>query len=364
MAPSSPGLADTTKLTDSVHDPGSIPGATTLRDAPARPGEPASSQHEAAGQRAEECLASPACSAAEAARLFVAADDAADPDVDCFRFIDGAGVARDITRARACFEREGKGLECAGSSADLGIAELAMMRIDGIGGRADLPAARGILSPCFDDVTRSEILEHATAKERDPKTPPVDFCSDLGGTTITINACTSRASKNAETKRQLEAKSVFLGLDDAGRDLFSAADRDYGDYAAAMGAFVYEVYIQGTIRGAMSLGEEERLQASLALEDFADLPRFVAKETSARDVAAAQRGSAAALARVATGTAAEKDALAKTQRAWTVYRDAEVAFYVHAFGPKQGTDRVRAALLVRLETRRAKECAAPPAGPE
>ena len=68
-----------------------------------------------------------------------------------------------------------------------------------------------------------------------------------------------------------------------------------------------------------------------------------------------------ALAAIPVGTAAEKTALDKTQTTWSAYRDAEVHFYVVALGPKQGADRVERAERVRLETRRAKECAPPSA---
>jgi hypothetical protein len=178
-----------------------------------------------ASQRAEDCLASPTCPAADAARLFVAASDANDPDVDCFRFVDGMGTARDVVRARACFEHQAHAQACGGGSPDLPVAELAMMRIDGVGGRTDIPAARALLAGCFDDATLSGILEHAAKKEADPKTPSVDFCKDIGGTTITTNECMARESQNADTRRALEAKLVVAGLDSTGRELFAASEK-------------------------------------------------------------------------------------------------------------------------------------------
>jgi hypothetical protein len=318
-----------------------------------------------ASQRAEDCLASPTCPAADAARLFVAASDANDPDVDCFRFVDGMGTARNVMRARACFEHQENAHACGGGSPDLQAAELAMMQIDGVGGRANIPAARALLAGCFDDATLSGILEHAAKKERDPKTPSVDFCKDIGGTTITMNECMARESQNADTQRELEAKVVVAGLDSTGQRLFAASEKAYAEYVSAMGTFVYEVYVQGTIRGAMSIGEEHALKVAHA-KDLAEFPRFVAKETSDRDVESAQRAAASALAKAVAGTTtpAEKEALQKTQRTWTAYRDAEVGLYEYVFGPKQGANRVHAALLLRLESRRAKECAPPSAGPE
>jgi uncharacterized protein YecT (DUF1311 family) len=316
-----------------------------------------------ASKRAEACLANPTCAAAEAARLFVVASDANDPDLDCFRFVDAMGAARDLPRARSCFEHQAGEHRCTDGSADMQAAQLAVMRIDGIGGKTDVPGARALFAPCFDDVTRTGILEHATAKEHDPATPAIDFCKDLGGTTITSNECMARDSKNTDTRRELAAKAAVSGMDDEGRSLFAASEKAYGDYVDAMGSFAYEVYIDGTIRGAMALGEEQSLRQT-RVEDLAAFPGFVARQTSSHDVEAARRDSAAAVSKVAAGTAtqAEKAAFEKTQRTWTAHRDADVALYAHVFGAKQGVDRVRSALVVRLESRRAKECPPPSAG--
>ncbi len=353
------------------NDHGTLDSSVAIApDAPFEAGSPPSTVGEggpdAAGapssdsKRAEDCLARPTCPAADAARFFAAASDSNDPDLDCLRFADGAGTPRDLTRARACLEHQAKALACDGSSMFLETATLVSMRIDGVGGRPDGPGARALLGGCFDDATREALLEHAAAKDRDPKTPPVDFCKDIGGTTITVNECGARASKNAATARDLGAKAVVAGLDDEGKELFAASDTAYGDYVSAMGAFVYEVYVEGTIRGALSAATETKLTA-VRVKDLEEFPRFVAKAPSANDVAAAQRASAAALARVSTNTAAERAALEKTQRTWETYRDADVALYEHVFGSKQGSDQVAAALRVRLALRRAKECAPPSA---
>ena len=331
-------------------------------DTQASDGGAAAGQSAGPAKRAEDCLASPTCPAAEAARLFVAASNAKDPTVDCFRFVDGMGTDRDLTRARACFENRAKTLECAGSSAGIETAELAMMRIDGVGAAADIAAARALLKDCFDDMTRSGILDHATAKERDPKTPRGDFCKSIGGTTITTNECMARDNKNTDTKRQLEAKTVVAGLDEPGKKLFAASEKAYSDYVAAMGAFVFEVNIEGTIRGALSLGEEQGLKTNRAKE-LADFTKFVATKVSAKETEVAERNLAAALAKVAVTTRAQREALQKTQSAWTLYRDADLALYEHVFGAKQGVDRVHATVLVGLEAHRAKDCVFPTAGP-
>jgi hypothetical protein len=311
-------------------------------------------------KRAEERLADPTCPAADAEALFVKADDAHDRASDCYRFLDGAGVKRDPARGRACIERQLKGSDCDGSSVDLYDAELAVMRIDGIGGKQDIPAARAQFAKCFDDVTKSSVLEHADAKERDPSTPPMDFCKDSGGTTITWNSCQARARKNEETRGQLQAKAVAEGLDENQKKLFAAATKAYAAYVEAMSSYAYQVYIEGTVRNAMSLARARDLYERRT-KDLVAFKGWVAPEASADDAARAIKASAAALAKVATANADEKKDLAKTQETWNAYRDAEIAFYTSVFGPKQGADKVKNAMTVRLENRRAKECPPPSA---
>jgi hypothetical protein len=307
-------------------------------------------------KQAEDCLAQPTCSAADAAALFVTASDAHDPDLDCFRFLDGAGVARDLVRARTCLERRALALDCEGSSMSLETAELALMRIDAIGGRSDGAGGRALVEGCFDDVTRQAVLEHAAAKERDPKTPRADFCKDIGGTTVTAEECEGRNGTNTETARDLEAKVVVASLEAAARDLFARSATAFGAYVSAMGEYVYEVYVDGTIRGGMSLAAQQKLEAE-RVSDLAAFRQFVAKDTAPQDVEAASRARAFAFRSVNVGTAAEKSALAKTEQTWEAYRDAELALYEHVFGPAQGAERVEAALRVRLESRRAAQCA-------
>jgi hypothetical protein len=336
--------------------PGEPFGASTATDAGA---QSADGGVASPSQRAEACLARPTCPAGEAARLFVAAADARDHELDCFRFLDGAGTPRDLPRGRACLEQQADALECGGSSMSLETAELALLRVDGIGGKADVDGARALVDGCFDDVSRRGILEHAAAKERDPRTPRADFCRDIGGTTSTNVECEARKGKNSDTARQLQAKAVVEGLDATGRDLFAKSDQAFDDYVGAVGDYVYEVYIDGTIRGAMALSAENKLKAA-RIRDLAAFPYFVAKDTSPKEVEAARRRRAAAVGRVHAGTAAEKAALLKTEQTWEAFRDAEVALYAHAFGPSQGLERVEVAVRARLEARRASDTAIVP----
>jgi uncharacterized protein YecT (DUF1311 family) len=309
-------------------------------------------------ERAEHCLADATCPSAEAASLFVQADDAGERGVDCFRFLDGAGTLRDVKRARACLERGLAYEECEeGSSAGLELAELAVMRIDGVGGSQDVQGARALFSKCVDDMTKLAIVEHAEAKERDPKTLPMNFCKH-GATTLTSNDCLARDRINEETKAELQSKALAAGLDAAGKELLASATKAYAAYVDAMGRYAYEVYIEGSIRNEIALRRERELDEKRT-QDLAGFASFAASETSPMAVARAERATLAALAAVRPKTSEEKGLLGKTQDAWVAYRDAEVHLYEGVFGSQQGAGRVRAATLVRLEGRRRGECAHP-----
>jgi hypothetical protein len=311
--------------------------------------------------QAEACLEDPACPAAEADRLFVVADDGhATSWLDCPRFLGGVGTRRDLTRARACFERSiGKATCEEGNSAGLPQAQLAVMLIDGAGGPVDIPRARALFAGCFDDSTAKDVLAHADAKEVDPGTEPEDFCGpDHRGTTLTSNDCFAQQVTEEETRGELLAKRVVAGFDDTGRRLFLDAGKAYAGYARARGAYGYEGSIQGSIRNMVALTTERALYRRRTRE-IAGLSRFVAPTTSTKQVSDAEKGAAAAFKAVVVDTPGEKAALEETQLTWSAYREAEVRFYVQAFGPKQGAERVERAVRARLEAIRATECDAP-----
>ncbi len=303
-------------------------------------------------QRAEACLEDPSCPASEANRHFRAPHDAHENAVDCLRFADGDGTQKDAARARACLERSLAGTKCDGSSAGLWQAELATYLIDAVGGPADLRRARALFDGCFDDVTRQAVLEHAAAREANPASPRLDFCKDSGGTTLTSNECSARARQHEATRGALQAKSAAAGLDDEGRRMFAAASSAYASYASAMGSYVYEVFKDGSIRNGAALAAESDLLARRTAS-IAKLPSFTPRATSPAEVERSSRNVDVALKKrtASAGTPELKATITEAQAAWTAYRDAEIALYVHAFGAK-GPDVVHDALLVRLNGER------------
>jgi hypothetical protein len=304
-------------------------------------------------QRAELCLDDPTCPASEADRLFRAADDVREEGVDCFRFADGDGTKRDLGRARACLERAATAMKCDGNSADLGQAELAIYRIDGVGGAEDIRGARQLFDGCLADITKQEVLGHATEREANPAARPVDFCKDYGGTTLTGDECSARARQREAARSALQAKSTVAALDGEGKRLFAAADSAHASYASAMGSYVYQVFKDGSIRNTQALAEETAI-LSRRVAALAKFATFTPSPASPQDLEKSSRSVDAALKkRIADGATPDIQAkVAEAQTAWTTYRDAEIALYVHAFGAATTRDAVRGGVLVRLNKER------------
>jgi hypothetical protein len=297
------------------------------------------------------CLAELACPAAEAERLFLAGDDGADPEVDCYRFLDGAGTARDVVRGRACLERSVVEMRCKGSSVDLGLVELAVMAIDGVGGPQDIAKARALLADCFDDVAKQAVLEHADAKTRDPKTRAMDFCKEAGGTTLTNDVCQARRRDGAQALEQLRAKAVYAPLDARARTSLAEVEKRYGEYVDAMVSYVVSLYEGGTMRGAAGLAMENTLRQARAAE-LASFSAFAPGAPTKADVDKALGDQARAVAQAPRPTPAARAAFKKAETAWDAYRVADRAFYERVFG---ATEQVRAAVNILLAEQRAKD---------
>jgi uncharacterized protein YecT (DUF1311 family) len=298
--------------------------------------------------RGEKCLEDLACPAAEAQRLFLQSVDDHEPDANCLRFLSSVSVPRDEIRARTCLERAGP------DGPGLSMHILTTMRIDGAGGVRDLAGARSFLR---DEATSSSLLEHAAKVERDPKTPPADFCKDLGDTLHIQDFCFSMARDRERDRGLLAAKVAAAGLSESELALLRVVNGRYDAYVDAVSSFVYEVNVQGFRRNISALSSESTLRAKRAAE-LAAFKAYGAPETSSKDVAKAQASLAGVVKKAQnTGPAPERAAFKKSQDAWNAYRDAEIAFYIHALGPAQGEARVRNAVTVRLETRRVADIA-------
>ena len=304
-----------------------------------------------ANRRAEQCLDDLMCSADEVERLFLAAEDAHDPTFDCARFLDGVGLKKDLVRGRSCLERTASGSSCSEASIDLASAELALMRMDGVGGRRETEAVRKMLASCFQDSTVTGLLEHAAPAD---STTPADVCKDLGQTTLVGNECTFRRSAREHDRASLLAKKVAEGLSEKGRALLRAATKAFVTYVEAESAYIYTLFAGGSLRNIFGLNHAAELHTARA-KDLAAFTSFVAAATSDD----AQREEKALAAATSTVTRVDKIDATKdsdvAQQAWRRYRDAEIALYANVFGKAQGEARVRDSVTAMLTSRRTKE---------
>lgn len=280
------------------------------------------------------CLEDLDCPASDVVGLAIAADDAHEPASDCFRFLEGDVVPRDVVRARACFER-GIGPPCDGSSAFLDREALAVMLIDGVGGKSDIPGAKALFSTCLDDVTKDEVLKYAAAG---PHSPSVDACK-IGGTTLVWNQCVGHSEWRAREVGFISAKKIATTLDNEGRRLFLAVNKAHEEYADARARFILDIYAGGSL-GPPLAGEHKGQLIKKRADDLEAFASFDAKSPTEAEANAAIKAAKCE----------------NTEKEYKAYRDAEVAFYDHVYGGAQGHAEVRRAIIIKLSKRRATEC--------
>jgi uncharacterized protein YecT (DUF1311 family) len=331
-----------------------IPTAAATLSAIAAPPPPVSPESVLRGDdlavRAERCLADPRCSAAEAARLYQWADDAGATKVSCFRFYHGSGVPADAARARACFERAvGRERGWEGSSPSLDRVFLGLMLLDGQGGPRDRARGEALFTDCYLG-NDSGVGIAAEARERSGSAKPIDFCEDLGGTTLDTNACAQLQGEEADVNARLAAKEIAaaLAIDDAGLALLRKADGAWGAFAADEATYVGDAYRGGSMR----IAQESWLVASLARERVEVLRALLAPKPAPR-VDDREIARAEARAGAEARDADNRRLLGVANASWRAYRAAEVAFVRHAFARKHGGEAEAArALGAELAQRR------------
>ncbi len=250
----------------------------------------ASSGPSSLADRAEACFADPTCSVDRAARDFVAADDAGAAPLDCFRFYYGTGVAPDPARARACFARTTRGQTCNGSSPDLDRLYLATMQLDGQGGPVDVRGAEATLAGCFDDVSVSGVR----GAKRERADVPIDFCRDIGGTTLSMLECSATDRGRATFARQVYLKSVHASLSERAKASLSDADAAYDAFALADASRSGDEFRGGslenmTVSATLTTLLEERVERLRALEGTTPPFDLAALELELRERTAATR---------------------------------------------------------------------------
>jgi uncharacterized protein YecT (DUF1311 family) len=280
--------------------------------------------------RADRCLADPACTD-DAAALYRRADDAGAPGVSCFRFYHGIGVTQDLPRARACFERQvAAGPSCEGSSPDLDRLYLAAMLVDAQGGAADAARAEALFAGCFQDVSVQSVLEQVPKRRRpDPGRAPLDFCGDIGGTTLSIGQCLAVEQDRLAAQQVRVDRLLFPKLDAEGKRLAVKAREAWSAFASKEGDVRGDTYRGGSFQSNAAVGHESALQKQRA-EAMAHF--FEYTPSAGADPRKAERDLDAAYQSACGSDAQRGKVCAAARRAWTAYRDAEVALYVHAHG--------------------------------
>jgi len=297
--------------------------------------------------------------AAWAAALLLAAPLLAQLDAEaCFRLYYGAGVKRDLTRARACFEKEVPARACNQTPYHLDRLYLAVMYLDAQGGAAAPDKARALLSECFDDVDIAELRKRMAVRESAPteQAGKLDFCASLAGTTNAGMSCSVLASLRIDTALGEMEKSVLARLDPPGRELYRKWKVAGDKFAQADAAAIFESISPGTLAPAAANDRVNEVHAQ-QVRDLRELFRY--RLHTKNNAAALAEAVRALLERYRQQVerdprAKARDSAARAQEAWMAYRDATPAFYCEAL--KLGDCRAVATdLLTTLTARRIED---------
>jgi hypothetical protein len=293
--------------------------------------------------------------AALAAPLLFAAPVLAQLDAEaCFRLYYGAGVKRDLTRARACFEKEVPQRACNQSPFHLDRLYLAVMYLDAQGGAAALDKARALLSDCFNDADIADLRKRIAARASAPpeQTGKLDFCGSLAGTTDTGMSCSLLASLRIGTALGALEKSVLARLDPPGRELYRKWKVAGDKFAQADAAAIFESISPGALAPAASNDRVNEVHAQ-RVRDLRELFRYrVHPKNNAAALAEAVRALQDRYRQQVERDerAKVRESALRAQEAWIAYRDATPAFYCEAL--KLGDCRAAATDLFTILTQR------------
>jgi hypothetical protein len=269
----------------------------------------------------------------------------------CFRLYYGAGVKRDLTRARACFEKEVPQRTCNQSPFHLDRLYLAVMYLDAQGGAAAPDKARALLSDCFNDADIAELRQRTAGQGG-----KLDFCESLAATTNAGMSCSLLASLRIDTTLAALEKSVLARLDPPGRELYRkwkvAADK----FAQADAAAVFESISPGTLAPAASNDRVNEVHAQ-QVRDLRELFRYrVHAKNNAAALAEAVRAFEERYRQQLERDqrAKVRESIERAQEAWMAYRDATPPLYCEAL--KLADCRAAATdLLTTLTARRIED---------
>ena len=272
--------------------------------------------------------------AAWAAPLLFAAPLWAQLDAEaCFRLYYGAGPTRDLTRARACFEKEVPQRTCNETPFHLDRLYLAVMYLDAQGGAADPAKARALLAECFNDADMASCASgRRPGRVRRRQAGKLDFCESLVGTTRAGISCSSLASLRIDTALEALEKSVLARLDPQGRELYRKWKVAGDKFAEADAAAVFESISPGTLAPAAANDRVNEIHAQ-RVRDLRELFRYrVHPKNNAAALAEAVRTFEERYRQQLERDTGRRcgNLTQRAQEAWIAYRDVTPALYCEA----------------------------------
>ena len=275
-------------------------------------------------------------------------------DADCFAIY--YGQPRDLARARTCFERKVAADSCSSGSPALERSYLAVMYLDAQGGPADLARAKDLFTGCFKDAGVQQILEEIKARQagKPPGTQPLDFCEDIGGTTLDMQACQNvRAARMRSRAVEIE-KNVLARLGAQGRELYAKTTEAFESFVKSDARRAADEYRGGSL-SRVTFGQRQNELEEARLADLGKLFDFQPTH-DARAFAKADRSLNTAYQKAVKGQDEEgRKLLQAAQRAWIIYRDAEVALYRYLFASKFGDSAVDIDVRTKMTLDRTKD---------
>jgi hypothetical protein len=292
---------------------------------------------------ADACMLEPSCDE-DAAKLASAAIDLGVTAPFCFRLYYGAAVPKDAARARACFERSVGASACDTGSPSLDRLYLATMLLDGQGGAADVARARSLLADCFQDIAVTGVLEQIDKRKApDPARAPLDFCKDIGGTTLSMGECIGVDEDRATIAQAAVERRLLEKLGRQDWPLVERARVAARDFATKAADVAGDTYRTGTIASNHNVRTRVALAAARteALAAIAD-----GKPLPLADLVKAE-GALAQASREACGQDAARSTLCDgAKKAFLAYRDVEAELYAKLRGPS-GANAAKALVTSR-----------------
>ena len=258
---------------------------------------------------------------------------------DCEDLYYGFSAPPNLKRAYSCFEAQH-------------IFEyLIVMRLNGEGTKTSVDEADKLVEawtkfdPEASGSTEGKALRAAIKQKRDgaqagdaaSAAKRVNFCRDIAGDTPTVEHCLSVESRQAEAKQARHIAAIAKGLSAPAKKALDDVQASFSAFKDADGRRMYQLYADGTIRGAAAIGQEAFVRERFAGTFTEVVEKKVLRPATPDDLkaadealAASTKANLAAYEKTYAGKkgeiAAYKKAADDASSAWEKYRDAWVAF--------------------------------------